>query len=190
MSSTINSKDIIIKQKEKYKDSNWSEFLLEEFDKDHFKRLLEYLISNMEKGVKFHPPIKNWFDNLLNLSLDDINVVIINNDNALTLGNNFKTFEELSQQGVLFYPLAKTIEDHDYWYQFNLNFIKYLKKNKPGITYIFIGDDVLDFTSIPSDQNFKIFMPELTNKLWDKETVKKLFNTNVNNLTKTTIEWF
>ena len=190
MSSKINFKDIIIKQKEKYKDSNWSEFLLEEFDKDHFERLLEYLISNMEKGVKFHPPIKNWFDNLINLSLDDINVVIINNETALTLGNNFKTFEELAQQGVLFYPLAKTDHHQNNWYQFNLNFIEYLKKNKPGITYIFIGDDELDFTSIPSDQNFKIFMPELTNELWDKDTVKKLFNTNVNNLTKKVIEWF
>ena len=47
MSSKINSKDIINKQKDKYNDSKWSKFLLSQFDSAHFETLLDNLIDGV-----------------------------------------------------------------------------------------------------------------------------------------------
>jgi hypothetical protein len=130
MSSKINSKDIIIKQKEKVSSLDWSDFLQSEFDKPAFDSFISKLITNMEKGIKFQPPMKDWFSDFFNVSFADLKVVLVSKD-GYSLNDNFAVPEELNKQGVMFFPLERTVSSDgkshlDSWRLFNTYVIEIL----------------------------------------------------------------
>lgn len=202
MSLKINPKDIINKQKDKYKDSPWGEFLLQEFGKEDFEKLLSKLISNVEQGNPFMPPIKNWFDDLMQTPLSNLNVVVISKDNSYLdkFGSTFKPVDELKREGVLFYPLSRTTIKNDKlmleeWRMFNIYFMDYLISKAERIVYVFIGFDAAEYSDLITDDmhGYKIFLPETTSNVWTSKDLYKVFTNSVNrlldNANKPEINW-
>ena len=189
MSSNINSKDIINKQKEKYADSPWNEFLLQEFDKPTFEKTLNKLISAVSSGKKFAPPIKSWFADFTSVDPDNLKVVIISKDLRYTKHmSKFNSPEELNKQGVMFFAMGRTtIEnktDIEDWRMFNIYFIDHLISTRKDLVYVFIGFEASDYSDLISDEEYgsKIFLPDHTHSIWDADIIYNLFNKNINNM--------
>jgi uracil DNA glycosylase len=187
MSSKINSKDIIIKQKEKVSSLDWSDFLQSEFDKPAFDSFISKLITNMEKGIKFQPPMKDWFSDFFNVSFADLKVVLVSKD-GYSLNNNFAVPEELNKQGVMFFPLERTVSSDgkshlDSWRLFNTYFIDYLAAHKETIVCVFIGFEASQFADLlEKDTHYKIFLPELTHSIYGENFFYNMFAKNINAL--------
>ncbi len=187
MSSKINIKDIIIKQKEKFSATSWGEILNTEFDKPAFESFMQKLVNQVEKGIKFAPPMKDWFTDLQAVELDNLKVVIISKERVEQLPH-FMSIEGLEEQGVLFYPLERTASNNvghiEDWRMFNISFVDYLVTQKPNLIYVFIGFDASQFSDLVGDESeaSKIFLPELTHDIYQKHVVHELFSTNVNEL--------
>ena len=200
MSSKINSKDIINKQKEKYADLPWNKFLSQEFDKPGFEIFLDKLINNVSKGIQFSPPLKEWFSDFQATSLDNLKVVIISTDYTyLSLLDKFNR-ESLAEQGVMFYSLARTtvkgVKQLEDWRMFNIYFIDYLLANKKDLVYVFVGVDASDYSEIINEEyGYKIFLPDTNNEVWLEhiDQIYSGFKTNVNQLLENkdidTINW-
>ena len=187
MSSKINSKDIIIKQKEKVSELDWSDFLQSEFDKKEFDNFITKLITNMEKGIKFAPAMKDWFHDFFSTSFTDLKVVLISQD-GLALNDDFLTGAELKEQGVMFYPLERTTSSDgksqlDTWRLFNTYFVDYLAAHKETIVCVFIGFEACQFADLfEKDTHYKIFLPEASHSLYDTDLFYNMFSKNVNAL--------
>lgn len=195
MSTKINSKDIINKQIEKHKDSSWSKFLTEEFQKENFDTLLTGLITQFQEGIKFEPPMKSWFDDFSYTSLEDLNVVIIYKNRVENLNTDFHSSYDLANEGVLFYPLARTTTHLAEWRMFNMNFINHLMANKKDLVYVFIGEEASEFAGllVGDTQNSKIFLPDLDHSFWTTDYAHGLISKNINNIliknNKDAVEW-
>jgi uracil DNA glycosylase len=101
---------------------------------------------------------------------------------------SFSSVEELQNQGVMFYHLEKTtlpkesmLED---WRMFNIYFIDKLISTKKNLVYIFIGFDAQQYAGLITEEEYgsKIFLPEITSKFWNSNTLKYALNTQINSL--------
>ena len=185
MSSNINSKDIINKQKEKYAEFPWSKFLLQEFDKPTFEKMLDKLITGVSNGNSFTPPMKSWFSDFTTVSPADLKVLVISKG-PVEFPSEFVSKELLTNQGVMFYNLSRTavrtdqmVED---WRMFNIYFIDYLVSNIPDIVYVFVGFEASDFSNMITEETYgnKVFLPEQSHDIWKSSTLYKLFDKNIN----------
>jgi uracil DNA glycosylase len=198
MSSKINSKDIINKQKEKYGDFPWSKFLLQEFDKPTFEKMLDKLITGVSNGKPFTPPMKSWFDDFIKVSPVDLKVLVISKG-PVEFPSEFTSPELLANQGVMFYNLSRTAVGTDEmmedWRMFNIYFIDYLISNIPDIVYVFVGFEASDFSELITEDTHgkKVFLPEQSHPIWKSNTLHKLFTENVNSILESkeisTINW-
>jgi uracil DNA glycosylase len=198
MSSKINSKDIINKQKEKYGDFPWSKFLLQEFDKPTFEKMLDKLITGVSNGKPFTPPMKSWFDDFIKVSPVDLKVLVISKG-PVEFPSEFTSPELLANQGVMFYNLSRTAVGTDEmmedWRMFNIYFIDYLISNIPDIVYVFVGFEASDFSELITEDTHgnKVFLPEQSHAIWNSNTLHKLFAENVNSILESkeisTINW-
>jgi uracil DNA glycosylase len=198
MSSKINSKDIINKQKEKYGDFPWSKFLLQEFDKPTFEKMLDKLIAGVSTGKPFTPPMKSWFDDFIKVSPVDLKVLVISKG-PVEFPSDFVSQELLSNQGVMFYNLSRTAVGTDQmmedWRMFNIYFIDYLVSNIPDIVYVFVGFEASDFSELITEDTHgnKVFLPEQSHAIWNSNKLHKLFAENVNSILESkdisTINW-
>ena len=185
MSSNINSKDIINKQKEKYAEFPWSNFLLQEFDKPTFEKMLDKLITGVSNGKPFTPPMKSWFSDFTTISPADLKVLVISKE-SVEFPSDFASKELLTNQGVMFYNLSRTAVGTDQmvedWRMFNIYFIDYLISNIPDIVYVFVGFEASDFSDMITEDTYgnKIFLPEQSHAIWKSNTLHKLFSENVN----------
>jgi uracil DNA glycosylase len=200
MSSSINSKDIINKQKEKYADSMWSNFLLQEFDKPTFEKLLDKLIEGLSKGKTFTPPIKSWFTDFTAVNPDNLKVVIVSKDlRYVEKMSQFNSPEELNKQGVMFFALGRTSiagkTDLEDWRMFNIYFLDHLIATRKDVVYIFVGFEASDYSDLISDEEYgcKVFLPDYDHAIWNSPTLYQLFNKNINTLLNNreidTINW-
>jgi uracil DNA glycosylase len=177
MSSKINSKDIINKQKEKYAQSAWAPFLNQEFDKPEFAKFLDKLIDNVGNGKPFSPAIKDWFNDLQSVSIDNLKVIIISSD-EITIQKK----EELNQQGVLLYSLGRTKTENklqlEEWRMFNIFFIDYLISNKKDIVYVFVGDYAHQFADLICEDEYgpKVLLPHQAHPIWGTHLLNDLTN--------------
>lgn len=195
----INSKDIINKQKEKYTDSLWNEFLLQEFDKPEFEIILNKLIDAVSDGDTFTPPIKSLFADLTNMNPANLKVVIVSTEPINLTEQFFKTKDELINQGVLFYNASRTtIGTHNMtsdWKNFNLCFINHLIATKTKVVYVFVGDESNSLSKVIEENSFsnKVFLPSQSHTIWNNEIIYKLFSDNINymleNLKMSSINW-
>jgi uracil DNA glycosylase len=198
MSSNINSKDIINKQKEKYAEFPWSKFLLEEFDKPTFEKMLDKLIAGVSNGKTFTPPMKAWFNDFVTVSPVDLKVLVVSKG-PVVFPSDFASQELLASQGVMFYNLSRTavgidemIED---WRMFNIYFIDHLISTKTDIVYVFVGFEASDFSELITEDTYgnKVFLPEQSHAIWKSEVLHKLFSENVNSMLESkdisTISW-
>lgn len=202
MSSKINSKDIINKQKEKFSQSKWSQFLLQEFDRPEFEKLLDKLIANVSQGKAFTPPMKSWFEDFNTMDPEELKVVFIS--------KNFEyiphlpqiidyNLESLNKQGVMFYRLGRTSIGEDLqldeWRMFNIYFLDYLLSNRKDLVYVFVGYKAEEFAEIinTDEHGYKIFLPEDDHDVWSGKHLNPILKTNINlmleNLNKDTINW-
>lgn len=189
MSSNINVKDIIIKQKQKVSILDWSNFLQSEFDKKDFESFLSKLVANLEKQVRFSPPLKDWFQDFFNVELANVNVVVLSQERMITLGKHFQPIEELEKQGVMFFPLERTGSSDgkshiENWKPFSVEFMDYLITNKKNIVYIFVGFEASNYADLIAEEvdGTKIFLPELSSELYDTKALHDMLSTNVNKL--------
>lgn len=202
MSSKINSKDIINKQKEKYNDSKWSKFLTQEFDKPEFEKLLDQLIAGVSQGNTFTPPMKSWFNDFNTMDPDNLKVVIISQDSEYIphLPNMINyNLEELNKQGVMFYNLGRTKVGEDIqldeWRMFNIYFLDYLLSTRKDIVYVFIGYKAEEFAEIinTDEHGYKIFLPPSDHPVWTNGSLNTMFKNNINmmleNLKHEPINW-
>ena len=180
----------------------WAKFLLDEFDKPQFEKLLDTLIVSATKGKSFSPPIKSWFTDFTSVDPSELKVVLISKDFEYVphlpkmLDYNL---EELNKQGVMFYALSRTSLDGesqlDDWRMFNIYFLDYLISNFKDIVYVFIGYNALDFSELVTtgEHGYKIFLPEADNAIWEGNSLTPLFKNNINNILencdKDTINW-
>ena len=198
MSSNINSKDIINKQKEKYAEFPWSKFLLQEFDKPTFEKMLDKLIKGVSNGKPFTPPIKSWFADFTAVSPADLKVLIVSKG-PVEFPSNFVSPEVLASQGVMFYNLSRTAVGTDEmmedWRMFNIYFIDYLISTVTDIVYVFVGFEASDFADMVTEDTYgnKVFLPEQSHDIWKSNILHKLFSENVNSMLETkelsTISW-
>ena len=191
MSSKINSKDIINKQKEKYADSPWNEFLLKEFDKPAFEKMLNKLIDGVGNGKNFMPPMKSWFDDFAKVSIEDLKVLIISKG-PIEFPSEFKSQEFLFEQGVMFLNLSRTSVGTDQmmedWRLFNINFVDHVFTTNKNVIYVFVGFDASNYSDLISDEvtSNKIFLPETSHSIWKSNLLHSLFSKNVNTLLEST----
>jgi uracil DNA glycosylase len=185
MSSNINSKDIINKQKEKYAEFPWSKFLLQEFDKPTFEKMLDKLIAGVSNDKPFTPPMKSWFSDFTTMSPADLKVLVISKG-PVEFPSEFASQELLTSQGVMFYNLSRTAVGTDQmmedWRMFNIYFIDYLVSNIPDIVYVFVGFEASDFSEMVNEDTYgnKVFLPEQSHAIWKSNALYKLFDENVN----------
>jgi uracil DNA glycosylase len=165
MSSKINSKDIINKQKEKYADIPWSKFLLQEFDKPTFEQMLDKLIVGVSSGNPFTPPMKSWFTDFTTINPAGLKVLVVSKG-PIEFPSDFTSQEVLTDQGVMFYNLSRTAVGTDQmledWRMFNIYFIDYLISNVPDIVYVFVGFEASEFGDLVTEDSYgnKVFLPE------------------------------
>ncbi len=198
MSSKINSKDIINKQKEKYADFPWSKFLIPEFDKPTFEKMLDKLIAGVSNGKTFTPPMKSWFDDFITVSPTNLKVLVISKG-PVEFPSDFTSKDLLNNQGVMFYNLSRTAVGTDQmvedWRMFNIYFVDYLISHIPDIVYVFVGFEASDFSELVTEEihGNKIFLPEQSHPIWKSNTLHKLFADNVNSILESkgisTINW-
>jgi uracil DNA glycosylase len=198
MSSKINSKDIINKQKEKYAEFPWSKFLLQEFDKPTFEKMLDKLITGVSNGKTFTPPMKSWFDDFTQTTPEGLKVLIISKG-AVNFTDDFKSKEELTKEGVMFYNLSRTAVGTDEmmedWRMFNVYFVDHLISTRKDILYVFVGYEASDYSDLLTEEEFgnKVFLPEQSHAIWQSKRLHKLFVENVNSLLESrdvdTINW-
>ena len=187
MSSNINSKDIINKQKEKYAEFPWSNFLLQEFDKPTFEKMLDKLIKGVSNGKPFTPPIKSWFTDFTTVSPADLKVLVISKG-PVEFPSEFASKELLTNQGVMFYNLSRTAVGTDEmmedWRMFNIYFIDYLLSTISDIVYVFIGFEASDFGDMVNQDVYgnKVFLPEQSHAIWKSKILHELFSKNVNSM--------
>ena len=183
MSSNINSKDIINKQKEKYATSSWNKFLAQEFDKPDFSKFLDNLIDNVGKGISFSPAMKDWFKDFQSVALDDLKVVFVSTQEI-----SIEKKEELNQQGIMFFTLARTNSNGeqqlDQWRMFNIYFIDFLLSNKKDLVYVFVGFDAQQFGELVTEDEYgyKIFLPETQPAFWDTKSSLEILINSINSL--------
>lgn len=202
MSSKINSKDIINKQKDKYNDSQWSKFLLPQIDSEYFETLLNQLIDGVSQGNPFSPPMKSWFNDFNTMDPDNLKVVIVSHDfeyipHLPTMINY--NLEELNKQGVMFYNLGRTKVGEDIqldeWRMFNIYFLDHLLSTRKDLVYVFIGYKAEEFAEIinTDEHGYKIYLPPSDHPVWTNGSLNPLFKTNINlmleNMNKEQINW-
>lgn len=141
----------------------------------------------MEKGIKFAPPIKDWFSDFFGTSLANLKVVFISHP-TFVLGNNVENIDDLNNQGVMFYPLERTTSTDrkpqlETWRLFNTYFMDYLATKKETIVCVFVGFEASQFAELlEKDTHYKIFLPEVNHSFYDTDLLKDYLNANVNSL--------
>lgn len=141
----------------------------------------------MEKGIRFQPPMKDWFTDFFNVSFADLKVVLVSED-GFALNDKFSSPEDLSKQGVMFYPLERTTSADgksqlENWRLFNTYFVDYLAAHKETIVCVFIGFEASQFADLlEKDTHYKIFLPELTHSVYEEDVLVKILSKNVNAL--------
>lgn len=139
--------------------------------------------------------MKSWFDDFSYTSLEDLNVVIIYKNRVENLNTDFHSSYDLANEGVLFYPLARTTTHLAEWRMFNMNFINHLMANKKDLVYVFIGEEASEFAGllVGDTQNSKIFLPDLDHSFWTTDYAHGLISKNINNIliknNKDAVEW-
>ena len=139
----------------------------------------------MEKGIKFAPPMKDWFADFFSTSFTNLKIVFISQSPFVLRDSNL---EDLNSQGVMFYPLERTTSTDgksqlDTWRLFNTYFMDYLATNKESIVCVFIGFEASQFADLlQKDSHYKIFLPEADHSFYSATMLNDLMNKNVNSL--------
>lgn len=138
-----------------------------------------------QQGLKFTPPLKEWFTEF-SKDMDKIKLVVmtVDYDNPVVTDD----------PEVLHLVLNKTEnskESHGFlWEKFNKDLI--LATSKNNCAYVFVGQATFSYAALVPN-NKKFIMPEPNHKFWDDDKLVNEFAENVNKVLSgfgaTKIKW-
>lgn len=193
MSTDNKVKDIINNLKKKYETSSWKDILNIIFDMEEFSTAIYQLLSDHTAGHKFTPTVKDLFKSLDLCTLQAVKIIIINNlpettgkcdglafsgyPNAFKqhLGITEKNLDYLPKQGVLLLNASITAlqdmpENHvQMWQPIFQKLIDEIAYRTTGTAFVFVGDDVQDYSKTIRKGQTKFFIPSVKDEQYWKD---------------------
>ena len=180
MSNDLKIKDINNKLDLKLATSSWHELLQPYIQGYAHKSLMDTLLTDMTKGVKFTPPLKDWFNEFFRVNFQSLKAVVV------TFAHEELPFELDDQTFRL--VLNRTDSDDasienahgSLWKFFNENVLEFVSENTSHVPIIFISPLTYPASSSLSLVSYKFFLPEITSPFWQDEENKSKTINNIN----------
>jgi uracil DNA glycosylase len=180
MSNDLKIKDINNKLAAKLSTSTWGEFLVPYVGGVAHRSFMQQILSDMESGVKFTPPMKNWFDEFFRVSLESMKaVVIIDTDTELPFTLDEDTFKLVINRTDS--DDESNINAHGkLWKFFNELFVEFVAERGNHIPFIFVNPVTYPLANNIPTGTYKFFLPESSSEFWKEEVHKAKTLRNIN----------
>lgn len=141
---------------------------------------MDKLLTDMTTGVKFTPPLKDWFNEFFRVNLQTLKAVVVTFDNEeLPFELDEQTFRLV---------LNRTDSDDSsmpnahggLWKIFNELVLEFVSENTSHVPIIFINPLTYPISSSLSLVSYKFFLPEFNSSFWQNEEYKKKTIDNIN----------
>jgi uracil DNA glycosylase len=180
MSNDLKIKDINNKLDLKLATSSWHELLQPYIQGYAHKNLMDTLLTDMTKGVKFTPALKDWFNEFFRVNFQSLKAVVV------TFAHEELPFELDDQTFRL--VLNRTDSDDasienahgSLWKFFNENVLEFVSENTSHVPIIFISPLTYPASSSLSLVSYKFFLPKITSPFWQDEENKSKTINNIN----------
>lgn len=141
---------------------------------------MDTLLTDMSKGVKFTPPMKDWFNEFFRVELQKLKAVVV------TFTNEELPFELDDQTFRL--VLNRTDSDDSsienahggLWKFFNENVLEFVSEQTSHVPIIFINPLTYPMSNALSLVSYKFFLPEITSPFWSDDVHKTKTLNNIN----------
>ena len=161
--------------------TSWKEFLVPYVNGIAHSSFMNGILEDMKNGIKFQPPLKNWFDEFTKKDLSKIKLVVVTEDyQELPINLDDETFQLV---------ISRTKKDdgkeghRKHWLNFNELFAEFLKEQKIHVPFVFIGPSTFHLAIVLAVQSKRFYLPDLSSDFWKKNLHKEV-EKNVNIILK------
>jgi len=134
---------------------------------------MDHLLSQLSNGVKFQPPLKNWFTEFFRVDFNKVKLIVVSAEQSVPFLIDDETFHLVTNRT---HSDESTTDHGMYWNIFNEVFFEFLEENSKKVPVIFINPTTYPYAKKLHKESKKFFLPESSSTFWqDEENLKNVF---------------
>jgi len=160
MNNTDKIKQLSAKLTIKHEQSTWSPLLTDFFSSIQHEMLLDNLLTDLSEGIKFAPPLKEWYDEY-DKDMSKIKFIAVTTDYETKFKENPFVFNLVCAR------TSNLKTNHiSFWNHLTEETLRHASEKIPGVVVIFLGPNTYRYAKVLKEGTAKSFVPAPDSEFW------------------------